>query len=293
MVFYSFSNILIIRILKHLTVPKCICGWSVRKVMANSMALNTSGEAARCKATQQLPNILWYPPTFTPAFTTALHCSLSSARPIQFTITQTISLEFTSVLFTKLCFGLHNGLSPSFLHTNNPSIPPFPIRATFTAHLTILDYTISITFHEDFKSWSSSLYYTFYYIVNIQSNPIPLLTPNCRERCVASVIKTWAPIGSWIGSLRLQSLGTVPSMAQPVYLDHLQQLLPSTGSSLNSSVTNWTDSSPWCNPTARLARLLNSNSTCLWTAPRPVNCFSLFCWTPSYRSLFLWVLGSA
>jgi hypothetical protein len=67
----------------------------------------------------------------------------------------------------------------------------------------------------------------------------------------------------------------------------LQQLLLSTGSSLNSSGTNWTNSSSGYNQMARLARLLNSNSTCLWTAPWLLNYFSLFCWTPSYCSV-LW-----
>jgi hypothetical protein len=68
----------------------------------------------------------------------------------------------------------------------------------------------------------------------------------------------------------------------------LQQLLLSTGSSLNSSGTNWTNSSSCSNKTARLALLLNSNSNCLlWAGTRPASELPLSSWTASHCSVLL------
>jgi hypothetical protein len=85
---------------------------------------------------------------------------------------------------------------------------------------------------------------------------------------------------------KLQSLGTVSSTAQAVHWDQLlQQLLLSAGNSMDSSGTNWTDSSSRSNLTARPTRLLSSqlelpslswNSTCLWAAS---HC-SVLSWAP-------------
>jgi hypothetical protein len=60
---------------------------------------------------------------------------------------------------------------------------------------------------------------------------------------------------------KLQSLETISSTALVVHLDKLlKQLLLSTGTSMDSSGTNWINSSSWSNLTARL---LNSNSNYL------------------------------
>jgi hypothetical protein len=68
---------------------------------------------------------------------------------------------------------------------------------------------------------------------------------------------------------------------------------------LNPSETNWTNSSSWSNQTARLARLLNSNSNCLhWTGTRPAFELPLDSWTAYHCSLQLfsvllnWAPGS-
>jgi hypothetical protein len=65
----------------------------------------------------------------------------------------------------------------------------------------------------------------------------------------------------------------------------LQQLLLSTGSFLNSSGTNWTNSSSWCNQTARLIRILNSTSNyLLWAGTQSVFELPLDSWTASHCS---------
>jgi hypothetical protein len=108
----------------------------------------------------------------------------------------------------------------------------------------------------------------------------------CQEQRGIVTYKTWIWTGTWIYSLRLQATTNY---------NPWNSCFDSTGSSLGSAssigsalVGPWIPhSSFWSNQTARLARLLDSNSTCLWTGLWLLSCFSLFCWTPCYYSLVI------
>jgi hypothetical protein len=99
---------------------------------------------------------------------------------------------------------------------------------------------------------------------------------------VVQLIKHGFRIGYWIYWLRLQ--------VTTKYI-HLEQFLPqiliSTAVHWRFSGDNWTDSSSWSNQMARLARLLNSNSTCLWTAPLTLELLLTVLEQPSYCSVEL------
>jgi hypothetical protein len=83
---------------------------------------------------------------------------LSLARPIQSTSPHHTSPRSILMLSTHLRLGLPSGLVPSGFPTNNLyAILFFPIRATWPAHLILLDLIIIIILGEEYKSRSSSL----------------------------------------------------------------------------------------------------------------------------------------
>jgi hypothetical protein len=94
---------------------------------------------------------------FIATFTRALHLYLSSARAIQ-SSSHHISKGSILILLTHLRLGLLSGLFPSGFPTSNlQEFLLFPIRATFLAHLTLLDLIIPSILVEQYKLCRSSL----------------------------------------------------------------------------------------------------------------------------------------
>ena len=95
---------------------------------------------------------------FITALTSVRHLSLSWARPIQSIYPLPISWRPALILCTHLCLGLPNGVFPSGFPTKTLYIPlSSPIRATFPAHLILLDFITRTIMGEEYKSFSSSL----------------------------------------------------------------------------------------------------------------------------------------
>ena len=95
---------------------------------------------------------------FIAAFTTALRLSLSWARSIHYTTSTVFSWKSILLLSSQLHLGLPSGLFPSGFTTRIMyPLLLFPIRATWPAHLTLLDLITVIICSEQYRFWSSSL----------------------------------------------------------------------------------------------------------------------------------------
>jgi hypothetical protein len=95
---------------------------------------------------------------FNTDFTRPLHLFLSWARPIQSTSPHPTSPRSILILSTRLRLRLPSGLFPSGYPTNALHAFLFsPIRATWPAHLILLDLIILIILREEYNSRSSSL----------------------------------------------------------------------------------------------------------------------------------------
>jgi hypothetical protein len=138
-----------------------------------------------------------------------------------------------------------------------------------------------------------------HYHINLrQGNNLSIwFMPRQNVYCVKNIVTYWEVVwptkhvfrnGNWIYSLRFQVTTNYNHMEQFLqqHLDQLlQHLLLSTGSSLNSSGTNWINSSSRSNQTARL---LNSNSNCLlWAGTWSAFKLPLDFWTASHASVEL------
>ena len=93
---------------------------------------------------------------FITAFTSARHLSLSWATEIQSIPPHPTSWISILILSSHLRLGLPSGPFPSGVTTKTLYGPP-PIRATFPAHLILLDLITRIKFGEQYRSLSSSL----------------------------------------------------------------------------------------------------------------------------------------
>ena len=95
---------------------------------------------------------------FITAFTSFRHLSLSWASPIQCIYPHPTSWRSILILSTHLRLGLPSGLFLSGFPTKTLYNPlSSPIRATWPAHLTLLDFISRAVLGEEYKSFSSSL----------------------------------------------------------------------------------------------------------------------------------------
>ena len=95
---------------------------------------------------------------FITALTSIRHMSLSWANPIQSIYPHPTSWRSILILSTHLRLGLPIGLLPFGFPTKILYTPlSSPIRATFPAHLILLDFITRTILWEEYKSFSSSL----------------------------------------------------------------------------------------------------------------------------------------
>ena len=95
---------------------------------------------------------------FITALTSVRHLSLSWAHPTQSIYPHPTSWRSILILSTHLRLGLPSGLFPSSFPTKTLYAPlSSPIRATYPAHLILLDFIIRTILGEEYRSLSSSL----------------------------------------------------------------------------------------------------------------------------------------
>jgi hypothetical protein len=95
---------------------------------------------------------------FLTALTSARHLSLSWASPIQSSHPHSTSWRSILILSSHLRLGLPSGLFHSSFPTRTLyTTPPSPIRATFPAHLILLDFITRTILGKEYRPFRSSL----------------------------------------------------------------------------------------------------------------------------------------
>ena len=135
------------------------------------MQQSPSSESNRSSASEEIPRILW---------TSKVHYCiynvpppvpiLSQLDPFHNPTSQFLKIHLNIILLLRL--GHSSGLFPSCFPTKTLYMPPLSsIRATFPAHLILLDFITRTILGEEYRSLSSSLlvfevllyYYSKYY----------------------------------------------------------------------------------------------------------------------------------
>ena len=119
-------------------------------LLTYSMEQSPSWEANRFPASQEIPRIVWNP-KFIIVFTSARHLSLSWATSIQ-SNPPTHYLKIYLNITLPSTPGFPSGFPTKTLYKPHPS----PIRATFPAHLILLDFITRKVLGEEYRSLSSS-----------------------------------------------------------------------------------------------------------------------------------------
>jgi hypothetical protein len=148
-------------------LPFIIVGTSLK---ISLMELSPSWEAANCAATQELPSILW---------NAKVHYRVYISPPLIPIPTQINPIRTIPSYIPKIHFNIvHPPTSWSsqwsltfwLPHQYPICIPLLPIRATFPAHLILLDSIVLIILGEEYKFPSRYTQYIYIYIVTGYDN---------------------------------------------------------------------------------------------------------------------------
>ena len=104
------------------------------------------------------------PRRFITTLTSVRHLSLSWASPIQSIYPHPTCWRSILILSTHICLGLPTGLFPYSFPTKTIYTPlSSPIRATCPAHLVLLDFITRTILGEEYKSFRSSVFQTYFW----------------------------------------------------------------------------------------------------------------------------------